>query len=219
VKAEDVQAFQALLVEGQATLQTWQRARSVLMEEWEAQRSWAGTQVLASNALQQDCRKRLAEIGPHFKNAQRQINETFKLAQRALESAEKTLLARRTSGWDGATLRRTMEAWNVAREDAVETMHEALYFSHQATWLQERFPEAKYADVAGLCKVVTLEEIEVKDSSLTPGRYVGVAPEEFNEEDVFETRMIAIHSELQDLNNEAVNLSWAIQKRFEALNL
>jgi type I restriction enzyme M protein len=32
-----------------------------------------------------------------------------------------------------------------------------------------------YADVAGLCKVATLKEIEGQGWSLNPGRYVGVA--------------------------------------------
>ena len=84
--------------------------------------------------------------------------------QRAQEAAEKDLAARRSAVWDGPALRKAMEAWNAAREEVVEALRESLYFAHQATLLQERFPEAQYADVPGLCKVVTLEEIEAKDA-------------------------------------------------------
>ena len=36
----------------------------------------------------------------------------------------------------------------------------------------------KYADVAGLCKVATLNEIEAQGWSLNPGRYVGVTEQD-----------------------------------------
>ena len=42
-------------------------------------------------------------------------------------------------------------------------------------WLQSRFPEAKYADVVGLCKVAHKREYaEEQNYSLNAGRYVGV---------------------------------------------
>ena len=41
--------------------------------------------------------------------------------------------------------------------------------------LKERFPDLTYADVPGLCKVATVDEIESHGWSLNPGRYVGVA--------------------------------------------
>ena len=41
---------------------------------------------------------------------------------------------------------------------------------HSAELLAERFPEGVYQDVAGLCKVATLEEIEAQGWSLNPGR-------------------------------------------------
>ena len=40
--------------------------------------------------------------------------------------------------------------------------------------LEEHFPDGKYVDVAGLCKVATRAEIEAQGWSLNPGRYTGV---------------------------------------------
>jgi type I restriction enzyme M protein len=44
----------------------------------------------------------------------------------------------------------------------------------ESEMLSETFPEGAYRDVAGLCKVATLAEIEAQGWSLNPGRYVGV---------------------------------------------
>ncbi len=43
--------------------------------------------------------------------------------------------------------------------------------------------------------------------SCTPGRYVGVAPEEVDEDFDFEETIRAIHAELQELNAEGVELA------------
>ena len=48
----------------------------------------------------------------------------------------------------------------------------------EAKWLTEKFGEGEYKDILGLCKVATIDEIEEKNWSLTPGAYVGGAPVE-----------------------------------------
>ena len=88
-----------------------------------------------------------------------------------------------------------MHAWGQLRK--------VRYFWRQARWLTERFPGAELRDVEGLVKLVDRAEIEANDSSLTPGRYVGVAPEEEDENFDFGEAMRAIHAELEDLNAEA----------------
>jgi type I restriction enzyme M protein len=64
---------------------------------------------------------------------------------------------------------------------------------------------------------VTLAEIGAADWSLTPGRYVGVAPQEVNEDFDFEQALRDIHVELVDLNRESAELVTRIQENFEAL--
>ena len=93
------------------------------------------------------------------------------------------------------------------------------YFQKQVHWLQSRFPDAKFADVEGLCKLVSKKDIEANDWSLTPGRYVGVAPEEVDEDFDFEETLRTIHVELADLNEEAAKLAKTIQKNFEELGI
>ena len=69
----------------------------------------------------------------------------------------------------------------------------------QMTDLTATFPKGKYADVAGLCKVATLAEIEAQGWSLNPGRYVGVA-DKAADDFVFAERLEELNEELEVLN-------------------
>lgn len=93
------------------------------------------------------------------------------------------------------------------------------YFRKQVHWLLTRFPEARYADVPGLCKIASRADIAAADWSLTPGRYVGVAPAEVDEDFDFGQAMRDIHVELKDLDREASELAAKIQANFTNLAL
>lgn len=77
----------------------------------------------------------------------------------------------------------------------------------QIDWLLERWPDGKYQDVIGLCKVAKLEGedgIIDQDYSLNPGRYVGVVIEDDGmTEEEFAKVMKLNFSELKNLNNKA----------------
>lgn len=88
----------------------------------------------------------------------------------------------------------------------------------EAKWLTEKFGDGTYTDVLGLCKVATIDEIEEKNWSLTPGAYVGVAPVEEDDEN-FEERMTEIHKELLTLQAEANQLMDTISANFEELGI
>jgi len=71
--------------------------------------------------------------------------------------------------------------------------------------LNTTFADLKYSDIAGLCKVATLAEIEAQGWSLNPGRYVGVAERTADDFD-FAERLEELHEELEVLNSEAREL-------------
>lgn len=82
--------------------------------------------------------------------------------------------------------------------------------------LREWFPTSDYADVAGLCQVASLAEVEAQGWSLNPGRYVGVgerAPDDFD----FAERLEALQEELESLNIEATDLQQSISVNVSAL--
>ena len=103
-----------------------------------------------------------------------------------------------------------------ARPSAVESPRRARHFVRRADWLRERFPDARLCDVEGLVKLVDRAEIEAHDWSLTPGRYVGVAPGEEDGFD-FEEALRSIHIDLKGLNEEAMALAARIARNFEEL--
>jgi type I restriction enzyme M protein len=83
-------------------------------------------------------------------------------------------------------------------------------------WFNERFPDGKYADIEGLCKIVTLGEIKDNDYSLTPGRYVGVTIVDDDGVD-YKSRLMEIQQELDELNKEAFELSKTIANNLKEL--
>ena len=87
-----------------------------------------------------------------------------------------------------------------------------------AMWLYEKFGDGEYKDILGLCKLATIEEIEAKNYSLTPGAYVGVAEAEDDGVD-FNERMKEIHKELIELQAESNELMNSISKNLEDLGL
>lgn len=109
--------------------------------------------------------------------------------------------------------KKRIEAEQKAIQDALE---DTLETARQYEWLTEKFGEGEYKDVLGLCKIATIQEIEEKNYSLTPGAYVGVAEAEDDGID-FHERMNEIHAELKRLNNEANVLMDEIQKAWEEL--
>ncbi|HEY5123185.1 MAG TPA: class I SAM-dependent DNA methyltransferase [Ignavibacteria bacterium] len=101
-------------------------------------------------------------------------------------------------------------------EEEPGLLHETEYFWKQAYWLTSRFPNGKYKDFEGLCKVVTQKEVEDKDWSLSPGRYVGVdsaPPDDFD----YEERLNEIHIELKGLSEEAIELANKISENYKEL--
>lgn len=166
------------------------------------------------------CLKDLAEQG---RNLIKEIDLAYKLAIRVIELAEAND-AKDSELWDGTLLsgrgrNNLKKAADDSRKLAVEQLKQVRYYYKQAHWLLGRFPEGKLRDVAGLVRLVDIKDIEAADWSLTPGRYVGVAPEEVDEDFDFEEALRDIHIELQGLNSEAVELAETIARNFEELGV
>jgi type I restriction enzyme M protein len=75
----------------------------------------------------------------------------------------------------------------------------------------DRFPDGDYADVNGLCRVATVEEIAEQGFSLNPGRYVGTEVEDLDDE-VFEEKLAAAHLELRELAGRAGELEASVDQ-------
>lgn len=111
--------------------------------------------------------------------------------------------------------KKAVEADYAQKVADVET---SIVVAKEALWITEKFGEGDYADIPGLCKAATLEKIEQKGFSLTPGAYVGVAPAEDDGVD-FHERMTEIHKELLSLQAESNRLMETISKNWEGMGL
>lgn len=91
--------------------------------------------------------------------------------------------------------------WRGAEEEVV---------AGSAVAMTETFGDDGYRDVPGLCRVASRAEIAAQDWSLNPGRYVGVAAGEQQDNEDFKLRLEAMQEELEGLNVEAGRLQGVI---------
>ncbi len=111
--------------------------------------------------------------------------------------------------------KRKVKAMRLAGEEFCKVLSDIIAIIDEREWLVSKFgEEGQYQDVLGLCKIATIQEIEEKNYSLTPGAFVGVAEQEDDGVN-FHERMEEIHAELAKLNQEANSLMDEIQKAWE----
>ncbi|HSO82224.1 class I SAM-dependent DNA methyltransferase [Thiocapsa sp.] len=112
--------------------------------------------------------------------------------------------------WTPAQIEFLANIARLYRGEAPENLHDS------AELMAEYFPDRQYADVAGLCKVAGIAEIEVQGWSLNPGRYVGVAARAEEDFD-FKERLEELNEELETLNGEARELEERIAENLAVL--
>lgn len=127
---------------------------------------------------------------------------------------------------DTAAYTSLIEEYKTALANAPETSDDKevktkSYYQSQIDWLNERFPDGKYNDVIGLCKVAKLEGedgIIDQDYSLNAGRYVGVVIEDDGmTAEEFKAEMLNLNNELLKLNDEAHSLEQTIAENLKEL--
>ena len=178
-----------------------------------------GNRAKRNNTELHATRKGLHDIAGRCQDLAKQLDLAARLAGKAVDIATKELMARKSDLWANSDINAAHRCLGDARTVGTEALRLTRYFVRQADWLHERFPEAELRDVEGLVRLVGRAEIEAHDWSLTPGRYVGIAPDEEDEDFDFEEAMRLIHTDLSELNEEAVNLAARIQHNFEGLRV
>ena len=170
------------------------------------------------NDAQHAARKAFDSSTEAIRGLVKQVDLLYKVAARVADMGAELVADNAIStAYDCRVTSRLVKQLDDERKAAVEQLKHAVYFHRQMAWLQDRFPKAELDAVPGLVKLVDRKEIEAADWSLTPGRYVGVAPPEEDEDFDFEQTLHDIHTELADLNKEAAELAAKIQENFGEL--
>ncbi len=183
-----------------------------------------------ANKTQHQLRTVFDPIAAELRGLAKQADLLYKLAARARDAAnafaddpsgtgDEQVAEAVAEHFDKRALTRLIKDLDEARKVLVDQLKLTAYFHKQIAWLQDRFPDAKLVDVPGLVKVVSRADIEAADWSLTPARYVDVAPPEEDEDFDFDEAIHDIHIELAGLNDEAAELAKVIQTNFEELGV
>ena len=167
----------------------------------------AGGKKVAIDARNQAQHELRAAFDPFFTA----LHADLKALDKLLRQHEKQQAEAAKAEGKRANTDRALRAAKAALEDLHGEVNTAESWFRHIHWLQERFPEAKYEDVTGLCKLATPKEVEEQDWSLNPGRYVGVVIEEDGKtEEEFIADLLAMNDELTRLNGEARKLEAVI---------
>lgn len=124
---------------------------------------------------------------------------------------------------------------NASEESNDEEIKSKSYWQEQIDWIKERFPEGKYQDIIGLCKVAKIDEedgIKDQEYSLNVSRYVGISFDNYkisynefvykhkilmNDFDKLSDKIIEIHKQLLEkteflMNEDLSDDGWHIGK-------
>jgi type I restriction enzyme M protein len=181
-------------------------------------------QLIADGAKATPTIEVLEKIAHQCKAIRKPQDKLIKQLLDAINAAVKEYQLNKNKDWKELNLKEQLDELKAIQqqlsgnpnEEEPGLLHETEYFWKQAHWLNSRFPDGVYTDVEGLCKVVTQKEIEAKDWSLSPGRYVGV--DTTNDADFdYEERLNEIHIELDGLNEEAIALANAISANYKTI--
>ena len=167
--------------------------------------------IETANRKQQQLR---ATFDPFFQ----QLHTGLKQLDKVVRQHEKARVEEARQAGKRATSDRNARRLKEALEELHKEVRSAEAYYQHIHWLQERFPNAEYEDVTGLCKLATPEEVKEQDYSLNPGRYVGVVIEEDGKtEEEFLTGIEDMNDELTSLDSSAEVLASLIRKNIAAL--
>jgi type I restriction enzyme M protein len=220
IPVEKKQPLTDALTEWTEAVKSYETDRASLLKELEGYRKKYEKTPPKTNDAQHTARKAFDPLAEGIRGLTKQVDLMYKLATRAGQlAAELGGEEDAAEYFDRKVINKQIKLLDEERKAAVEQLKAAVYFHRQVMWLQDRFPKAEILAVPGLCKVVNSDEIKAADWSLTPGRYVGVALSEVDEDFDFEQTLRDIHVELADLNKEAIDLAAKIQENFEELGV
>jgi len=153
----------------------------------------------------------------------KEIEAKIKINKDALSEiwaeADKLLKLKNEKSWAELELTILAKVLNELQQNWKDAVAEVNYWHTNINWLQSRFPEAKYVDVVGLCKMADKKEyVDEQDYSLNSGRYVGVElDDDIITSEEFKHRIISKYSSFKKLTEQTAEIEMLINQNLESL--
>jgi type I restriction enzyme M protein len=158
-----------------------------------------------------------------YVNALKDLDANLKINKDAVieiwTEADKILKLKADKNWAELDLNGLGKALDELQQNWKTASEQVNYWHTNIHWLQSRFPEAKYTDVTGLCKVADNKEYGIEQNySLNSGRYVGVELDnESLTKEEFKYHLESIYSEFEKLTERNIQLESSIAKNIKSL--
>lgn len=195
----------------------------------ELMKQWAALDKLKAKHDQYNERYGREKAIEKKNKAQQQLREAFdpffaalhdglKQLDKIVRQHEKQQADEALANGKRAAVDRKVKALKEALEELHGEVKNAEMFYQHISWLQERFPNAEYEDVTGLCKLAGPAELKEQEYSLNPGRYVGVVIEEDGKtEEEFINEIAFVEEELVKSNEDSRTLERIISMNIKSL--
>ncbi|AZA56971.1 type I restriction-modification system subunit M [Chryseobacterium shandongense] len=164
-------------------------------------------ETVSSNEEQLTYLKHLEVYTKQLKEIEAALKTSKDILIEVLAIADKQLKIKNDKDWTALSLNANKQIEEL-QQNYKNCTDQVAHYRTNIHWLQSRFPEAKYSDVVGLCKVADKTEFVVEqDYSLNAGRYVGVSiDEEFLSQSEFKKTLIQKKKSFEHLSNKSRDL-------------
>jgi type I restriction enzyme M protein len=171
------------------------------------------------NEWQHQSAAKLKTILVVYQELQNELNQEKESVAGLWKQAETLLKIKNDKAWNDLELNKADKVLEKKQHNLKSAIDKAAYWLDNILWLQERFPEAKYIDILGLCKAALREEyVEVQNYSLNAGRYVGVEIESIQiSSKEFSSKLKLMNDLLVDLTNQSRSLEESINLNIASL--
>ena len=178
----------------------------------------ARNEAISSNELQVAHAKELENYTSQLKD----IDIVLKISKDALLEllaiSDKQIKIKADNDWNTLGLN-SVKFIDELQQIWKNNIDQVTYWYDNIHWLQIRFPEAKYIDVVGLCKVADKMEYAVEqDYSMNAGRYVGVELEmDSLTNSQYKTKLTELKTLHESLCQETINIEKQISFELKKL--
>ena len=130
--------------------------------------------TILENETQKNFTLKASEIVERYDEIMQEFNDNFHFIMDIYKQSDKTLKLKANPEWSKQNLPKADKNLEESFNTLKDKIQDIKYWKENLTWLQDKFPNATYQDIEGLCKVASKDEyVDEHDYSLNAGRYVG----------------------------------------------